>query len=342
MKISIIAAMDQDRCIGKDGRLPWRQSADLKQFKRLTKGRPIIMGRKTWESLPGKLPGRIHIVITGQEYYDTPGVNVVHSPEQAIERAKELTDSEAFVIGGSSIYEAFLPLADKVYLTLVEAHGCGGDTFFPKVPIRAYALSNYEYHEAGEGDDFDYAFAEFTRSAYGDKLHVPGPCNEISPYGRFSTADSAREMVYGIGPIQKEVMRQQHAAGMESGREANDMMGLCPDCGSKPCREGCPSAELEQVRERFHRDLEAMGKAMRDKFERRRFKRQPDTNPDGQGRRHEHMPLLWFAGQIQKEFFELMDALNDGDYHNAMEECADIANNCTFLFGKLNRETNKT
>lgn len=122
--------MDDDRGIGKAGRIPWHVSTDLKRFKALTMGHPIVMGRKTWESLGRPLPGRTSIVITRQPDYVAEGAVVVSSFEGALMEASKL-DGEAYVIGGSAIYRLAIPLAERIQLTHVPGTH-EADTFFPE------------------------------------------------------------------------------------------------------------------------------------------------------------------------------------------------------------------
>lgn len=129
MTISMIAAVGKNRELGKGNELIWRISEDLKFFKATTMGHPIIMGRKTFESLPKALPGRKNIVITFNKAYTAEGAVVVHSVEEAVSAAD--TD-EAFIIGGESIYKAFLPVCDKMYLTLIDGEDADADAFFPE------------------------------------------------------------------------------------------------------------------------------------------------------------------------------------------------------------------
>ncbi len=118
--VNIIVAAGRDGAIGRRGDLIWRIPADLRHFKTLTMGHPIIMGRKTWESLPKRpLPGRLNIVVTRSEGYEAPGAQVVASPEAALAVATA-QDAEVFVIGGAQLYDAFMPLADRIYLTEVD------------------------------------------------------------------------------------------------------------------------------------------------------------------------------------------------------------------------------
>ena len=131
--ISIIVAIGTNRVIGKDNNLPWRIPDDLKRFKELTSGHPVIMGRKTWESLPEKfrpLPGRTNIVVTRNADYKAEGVMVTDSFSSALSAAERADGAnEIFIIGGGEIYKEALTSADRLYLTLVEDETLG-DTFF--------------------------------------------------------------------------------------------------------------------------------------------------------------------------------------------------------------------
>lgn len=131
-RISIIVAITRDNAIGVKGDLLYHISADLRRFKEITMGHPIIMGRKTFESFPnGPLPGRRNIVITRNPDYSHPGIEVVGSLDEAIALVKD-TD-EAIVIGGGEIYREALPLASRLYLTEIDAHRDDADTFFPTI-----------------------------------------------------------------------------------------------------------------------------------------------------------------------------------------------------------------
>lgn len=147
MRVHLIVAMAQNRVIGADGGLPWHLSADLKRFKRLTMGHPIVMGRKTWESLPRRpLPGRENVVVTHQKAYQAEGATVVHGLNEALERARQTGASDAFVIGGGQLFEEALPLADVLDLTLLH-HPFPGDTFFPELDEEAWREVDRESHE---------------------------------------------------------------------------------------------------------------------------------------------------------------------------------------------------
>jgi dihydrofolate reductase len=127
MTLSIIVAMSKNRVIGRDGKIPWHLSEDLKRFKQITMGHTIIMGRKTFESIGKTLPGRKNIVITRNPRFAPHGVTIAHSLNDAIREAGD--DSEIFVIGGAEIFKEALPRASKLYLTLIE-RGFDGDAFF--------------------------------------------------------------------------------------------------------------------------------------------------------------------------------------------------------------------
>ena len=129
MRISLVAAMANDRVIGKDNQMPWHLPADLAWFKRTTLGHPVVMGRKTFESIGRPLPKRVNVVISGDADFAPEGVTVVRSPEQALEVVAD--NEEVMVIGGGAIYQAFLPHADRLYLTFIDLD-VEGDTRFPE------------------------------------------------------------------------------------------------------------------------------------------------------------------------------------------------------------------
>jgi len=161
MKISIIAAIGKNRELGKNNDIPWHISEDFKRFKQITTGHPIIMGRKTWESLPTKpLPNRYNIVITRDVNYkiENENVKVASSLEGAINLAKEKNQAEIFVIGGGQIFEQAISLANKLYLTVVEGD-FDADTFFPD-------YSNFNkvvFEKEGQEGDYEYKFLELEK-----------------------------------------------------------------------------------------------------------------------------------------------------------------------------------
>jgi len=158
--ISIIVAMAENRVIGNDNSLPWHLPADLKHFKAMTLGKPIIMGRKTWESLPGKLPGRIHIVVTSNPEYQADGCTVVNSLQGALNAAGDVP--EVMIVGGGMLYAQALPLADRVYLTIVEI-AVNGDTSFPEFDQSQWQELEHERHSSDERNPYAYSFLTLSR-----------------------------------------------------------------------------------------------------------------------------------------------------------------------------------
>lgn len=166
-RISVIAAVAANGVIGRDGDLPWRLSADLRRFKRLTMGHPIVMGRRTWESLGRPLPGRTSIVVTRQVDYapGAEGVLTAGGLADALEVAQAAPggDAEVFIIGGAELYRAALPMAQRLYLTHVHAD-VAGDAAFPEYDAAAWQLAQSERHAADEQNDHDYSFAVYERT----------------------------------------------------------------------------------------------------------------------------------------------------------------------------------
>ena len=158
----MIAAVARNGVIGRTengvGRLPWRLPEDLKHFKALTMGHPMIMGRKTWESLPGRLPGRPHIVVTRNATYRAEGATVVGSLAEAIAAMGNI--DEIFVIGGAELYAQALAIADRLQLTEIAAD-FEGDTCFPSWDRSNWRETARETHRAEAG--FDYAFVTYER-----------------------------------------------------------------------------------------------------------------------------------------------------------------------------------
>jgi dihydrofolate reductase len=146
--------------IGRDNQLPWRLPADLRHFKALTIRKPIIMGRKTWESLPGLLPDRTHIVITGDTNYHAQGCHVTHSIEEALAVAGEVP--EVMIVGGGAFYEQMLPQADRIHLTLVHAE-IEGDAYFPEYDMDDWQETAREEHGPDEKNAYAYSFITLER-----------------------------------------------------------------------------------------------------------------------------------------------------------------------------------
>lgn len=152
-KIYLVAAVASNGVIGINGQLPWHLPEDLKHFKRLTLGHPVIMGRRTWESLPGALPGRDNIVVTSQPGYDAPGAAVASSLEGAL--ALCLGEPVAFVIGGCQLFRESLPLAAGLVITEIK-RDYQGDTWFPEYDRSRWRESQREGHVSADGTTFDF------------------------------------------------------------------------------------------------------------------------------------------------------------------------------------------
>ncbi len=153
--------MTPQRVIGRNGQLPWHLSADLRQFKRLTMGHHIVMGRKTYDSIGRLLPGRQTIVVSRQVDLEIPGAQVVHSLPEAVRHSQD--DSEVFFVGGQQIYHEALQIADRIYLTLVHAN-TPGDAYFPELPQDQWHVVKEERHRADEKNEFDSTFQLWERT----------------------------------------------------------------------------------------------------------------------------------------------------------------------------------
>jgi dihydrofolate reductase len=167
MSVSIIAAVAENGVIGRDGQLPWRLKADLRRFKSLTTGHPIIMGRRTWESIGRPLPGRTSIVITRQTRYETPfvQVQVANDWDEAHQLALAAPggDVESFAIGGGEVYCAALPHARRLYLTRVFA-SVDGDAHFPPYNEAEWTLLTSEEHAADADNDYPHSYEVYERN----------------------------------------------------------------------------------------------------------------------------------------------------------------------------------
>lgn len=162
-EIGLIAAMDRNRLIGAGGMLPWHLPADLKWFRRCTVGKPVIMGRRTWESIGGRaLPERPNIVLTTHADFEAPGATVVAGLEAALAAAGE--HEEVMVIGGAVLFDTTIHLADRLYLTVVDAE-FEGDTWFPVFDTTEWQEVFREDHAADERNPHDYTFLIWERVA---------------------------------------------------------------------------------------------------------------------------------------------------------------------------------
>lgn len=167
MRISFVVAVAENGVIGRSGALPWRLPSELGRFKRLTMGKPLIMGRKTFCSIGRALPGRDNIVVTRRRDFAAEGVIVAGDIEEALAVAERCAQArgtdEVMVIGGAEIYRALLPRADRIYKTVVHA-APDGDTRFPEIDAGSWRESAREFHEAQAGDSADYTIVVLERA----------------------------------------------------------------------------------------------------------------------------------------------------------------------------------
>ena len=158
--LSLICAMDSNRLIGKDNGIPWHLPADLAFFKRTTMGKPIIMGRKTFDSIGRALPGRTNIVVTRNTNLSLPGCEIASSVDSAIALVGH--SEEVMLIGGASLYQQSIDKANRIYLTLVH-HSFSGDTWFPEIDFSQWKQSTREDFEADSDSQYSYSFIKYTR-----------------------------------------------------------------------------------------------------------------------------------------------------------------------------------
>ncbi len=162
MIISLVVAASENNAIGKNNQLLWRLPNDLKFFKNTTWGMPVIMGRKTFESVNKPLPGRTNIVITRQAGWKAAGVKVATDLQDALKKADETNCKEAFIIGGGEIYKWAMSIADKIYLTRVHTQ-LEADTFFPVINEEEWELVSNEDFEKDEKHQYSYTFQKWQR-----------------------------------------------------------------------------------------------------------------------------------------------------------------------------------
>ena len=163
MTLSLIAAVARNGCIGNDNQLLWRLPEDQQHFRRITMGCPVIMGRKTWDSLPARfrpLPGQHNIVVTRHAHWQAQGADTVLSLEAAL--ASVEASPKVFVIGGGELYREALPRADELVLTEID-RAFDGDVLFPAWDRSQFRELSREHHHAGPPNDFDYAFVTYQR-----------------------------------------------------------------------------------------------------------------------------------------------------------------------------------
>ncbi len=161
MKISLIVAMAANRAIGLNNQMPWHLSADLKRFKQITMGHPIVMGRKTFEAIGRPLPGRTNIIVSRKSNYVQKDCLAVDSLDAAIREGCRLAD-EIFIIGGATLYEATLPLADTLYITQIN-QDFDGDTFFPEFDTGQWREVEREDIKNDAAVNFTYSFLKFEK-----------------------------------------------------------------------------------------------------------------------------------------------------------------------------------
>ena len=162
MVLSLLVAASENNVIGKDNKLPWHLPNDLKYFKNLTWGMPILMGRKTFESIGKPLPGRKSIVITRNSDWQHEGADVVHSIEEAIMKAESFGVKEIFVIGGAEIFKTALQAANRIYLTRIH-HNFVGDVYFPEVSTQEWNLTSNRFCEADEKNVYNHTYEVWNR-----------------------------------------------------------------------------------------------------------------------------------------------------------------------------------
>lgn len=150
--------MARNRVIGRDNRLPWKLPADLRHFRRVTMGKPVVMGRKTFESIGKPLDGRINIVITHDRTYSAPGCRVVHSVDDAL----QADAGEIMVIGGANLYRQTIPVANRIYLTLIDAD-LEGDAMFPPLDMSAWRETERMDYEPDARNPYRYSFLVLQR-----------------------------------------------------------------------------------------------------------------------------------------------------------------------------------
>ncbi len=163
MRVSLIVAVAMNRVIGDGGKLPWRFSSDLKKFKEITTGKAVIMGRKTWDSLPRKpLPGRLNIVVSRSSAFSAEGASVASSVDAALLLASQAGQGEVMVIGGAEIYRAFLPRADRIYVTELKT-AVEGDTTFGALAPDQWRETGRERLSPSPGDNVEGDFVIYDR-----------------------------------------------------------------------------------------------------------------------------------------------------------------------------------
>lgn len=169
--IVLVVAMARNRVIGSQGTMPWRVPSDLKRFRTVTWGKPMIMGRKTWKAIGRALPGRESVVVTSDPQFAAEGAHVVHSLEAALERARQLavqlSADEIAVIGGGEVYAQVMDLAERIYMTELDCTPAG-DVEFPEIDPGQWLEESRTVHPASPGDDCGSSYVDYIRKAASD------------------------------------------------------------------------------------------------------------------------------------------------------------------------------
>jgi dihydrofolate reductase len=173
-RISLIVAMAKNRVIGANNKIPWHLPSELKLFKSLTMGHHVVMGRRTYESINRLLPGRTTVIVTRQRDYAVPGAIVAHSVQEALQACRG--DDEIFVIGGADLFRETLPIADRIYLTIVDAEP-EGDTFMPEFDVNEWLETSAQSVTADEKHAHGYRFAVLDRSWAPGHSHATAPAD---------------------------------------------------------------------------------------------------------------------------------------------------------------------
>lgn len=158
MRLSHIVAVDRNRAIGLDNRLPWKLSSDLKRFKALTMGHCLIMGRNTHTSIGKPLPGRTNIILTKSPDITLPGCLIAHSLSEAVALAQSRSETEAFIIGGAQVFTASLPITDRIYLTSVHTQVNRADVYYPELNREEWQVISSTLFLPGIGDEYMHTF----------------------------------------------------------------------------------------------------------------------------------------------------------------------------------------
>jgi dihydrofolate reductase len=160
MRRSIVAAMTENRVIGRDNALPWHLRDDLRRFKAITMGHTVVMGRKTWDSVGKPLPGRTTVVLSRDAGFRPAGVSVVQTMNEALELAGH--DDEIFIVGGGEVFRQIIAVADRIYLTIIHAQ-LEGDAFFPTFDENEWRIIEDEEHPADQWNDHPFRFVTYDR-----------------------------------------------------------------------------------------------------------------------------------------------------------------------------------